>query len=59
MEQKHLEKEQWNIYARALDNIYAALKGTRIIVRFEFNLPKRQKKPAEEPPILFLNSSQG
>jgi hypothetical protein len=28
-----------------LDNIYAALKGARIIDRFGFTLPKKQKEP--------------
>lgn len=33
------------IYAKALDNIYAAMKGCRIVDRFGFNLPKDSKKP--------------
>jgi len=32
------------IYVRALDNIYAAMKGCRIIDRFGFNVKKRTKK---------------
>jgi plasmid rolling circle replication initiator protein Rep len=32
------------IYARALDNIYTAMKGLRIVERFGFNLPKNHKQ---------------
>jgi hypothetical protein len=32
------------IYARALDNIYTAMKGLRIVDRFGFNLPKGSKR---------------
>jgi len=32
------------IYVRALDNIYAALKGNRIIDRFGFNVPAKKKE---------------
>lgn len=39
------KKDTAKIYVRALDNIYAALKGSRIIDRFGFSLPKKQKEP--------------
>ena len=32
------------IYVRALDNIYAAMKGEHLTDRFGFNLPKKAKK---------------
>jgi plasmid rolling circle replication initiator protein Rep len=35
------------IYARALDNIYAAMKGIRIIDRFGFNAPPKVKTKTE------------
>jgi hypothetical protein len=35
------------IYIRALDNIHAAMKGSRIIDRFGFNVSKTKKEKAE------------
>ena len=34
------QKSDRNVYAAALDNIFAAMKGRRIFDRFGFNLPK-------------------
>jgi hypothetical protein len=42
------KQSQATIYARALDNIYAAMKGCRLIDRFGFDCPKRPKKKVEE-----------
>ncbi|WP_162199686.1 protein rep [Kordia zhangzhouensis] len=42
---KHVKKEM-KIYARAMDNINAAMKGKRIFDRFGFNLPPQETKEA-------------
>jgi len=42
--QKSKQKIPPKIYARALDNIFVAMKGKRIFDRFGFNLPKQPEK---------------
>lgn len=39
-------KKDMKIYARAMDNINAAMKGKRIFDRFGFNLPQQEEKEA-------------
>lgn len=41
---KGKNKNDSQIYAAALDNIFAALKGRRIFDRFGFNLPKNERQ---------------
>jgi hypothetical protein len=45
---KKAKKGAAKIYLRALDNIYAAMKGLRLIDRFGFNLPKGMAKEKAE-----------
>jgi hypothetical protein len=40
------------IYARALDNIFVAMKGKRIFERFGFNLPKKAPRKANSKLIV-------
>ena len=43
---KKTKRGSAKIYIRALDNIYAAMKGIRLIDRFGFNAPKVEKEKA-------------
>lgn len=38
------KKSERDIYAAALDNIFTAMKGSRIFERFGFNLPKKERQ---------------